>query len=293
MKILVTGGAGFIGSHLTERLVEEGHEVIVLDNFYSGKKEWVKSAKLIEGDIRDESDVAKAMHGCQIVFHLAAISEARATDENLVYNTNFLGSKNVFETARKAKAKVIFVSSAAVYGESRGAKETDAAQPENQYGKSKLKGEHIAPEGSFIVRLFNVYGPRGHGVINKFASAIPKYKGITIYGHGSQTRDFVHIDDVVSALMLGLQHDGTYNIGTGKDRSVTDIVQIISNLTRSTPDVTFAPATPGDVERSRADIAKVSALWKPLVDISTGIHGLLEYYGFDFSILDKVPKQRE
>jgi len=286
MKILVTGGAGFIGSHLVDSL--EGHEVVVLDSFYSGKKEWVHNAKLVEGDIRDAGDVAKAIHGCEAVFHLAAISEARATDENLVYNTNFLGSKNVFEAAKAVKAKVIFTSSAAVYGESRGAKETDVANPVNQYGKSKLKCEHIIPDKSFIVRLFNVYGPRGHGVVNAFASAIPKYKGITIYGHGSQTRDFVHVDDVVSALLIGLQHEGTYNVGTGKDRSVTDIVQIISNLTRSTPDVTFAPATPGDVQRSRADISKISGIWQPSVEIKQGIKHLLEYYGFDFSLLDKI-----
>lgn len=288
MKILVTGGAGFIGSHLVAKLAEE-HEVVVLDNFYSGKKDWVGNAKVIEGDIRDSSDVARAIHGCSVVFHLAAISEARATDENLVFNTNFLGSKNVFDAAKAAKAKVIFTSSAAVYGESRGAKESDPTNPQNQYGKSKLKGEHAIPEGSFVVRLFNVYGQRGHGVVNKFAQAIPKYKGITIYGHGSQTRDYVHVDDVVSALLLGLKHEGVYNVGTGKDRSVTDVVQMISNLTRSTPEVTFAPATPGDVQRSRADISKIKSIgWEPAVEFKQGLKELLQYYGFDFSILDKV-----
>jgi UDP-glucose 4-epimerase len=289
MKILVTGGAGFIGRHLVNRLISDKHEVVVLDSFYSSKKANLnKSAKVVEGDIRDASDVAKAIHGCSHVFHLAAISESRASDENLVYNVNFMGSKNVFEISEKVKAKVIFTSSAAVYGESRGAKETDATHPENQYGKSKLRGEKIVPPDSFIARLFNVYGPEGHGVVNKFAAAIPKYKGVTVFGHGSQTRDYVHVDDVIRALMLGLEKKGTYNVGTGREKSITDIIQIISDITRSTPDVTFAPAAPGDVQRSRADISKISKLWSPSMEIKEGIRNLLQHNGFDFSVLDKM-----
>ncbi len=293
MKVLVTGGAGFIGRHLVQRLLREGHEVVVLDNFYNSKKENVpKGAKLIEGDVRDAEDVQRAMHGCSAVFHLAAIAEALSRNDDLVYNVNFLGSKNVFEAAKAAKAKVIFTSSAAVYGESKTAKETDETKPANQYGKSKLKAEHIAPEDSFIVRLFNVYGPDGHGVVNKFTSLISRYKEIVVYGHGTQTRDFIYVEDVVNALQLGLlKNSGVFNVGTGKEISLTQLIELVHKTTRCTPDVVFTNALEGDVQRSKADISKIKSLgWAPETDMETGIIKILNHIGFDFSVLDKIKK---
>src|SRR3989338_4689420 len=149
MKILVTGGAGFIGRHLVKRLQEKGHTVTIYDNFSNSKKDGLNTT-VIEGDIRDAGDVQRAMKDTEVVFHLAAISNARDTDEDAMYNTNFMGSKNVFEAAKAAGAKVIFTSSAAVYGDNKLAKETDECKPINQYGKSKLRAERINSSHSSI-----------------------------------------------------------------------------------------------------------------------------------------------
>ncbi len=271
MKILVTGGAGFIGSRLVDRLVD-GHEVCVLDNLVSGMREWVNpEAAFINGDIRDADDVKKAIKGCGLVFHLAAIADARSSDENNMYAVDFLGSKNVFDEARTAGAKIVFASSAAVYGDCPLPNiEGMNCQPLGQYGKSKLRAEKICPEGSLVLRFFNVYGPRGHGVINLFAKKIPGYGDITVYGTGMQTRDYVYVDDVVNALMLGFEHSGLYNVGTGIETNVLDIIDIIQKISGKNAKVRFTMPKQ-EIQRSRADIKKISGLWKPTFGIKEGI----------------------
>ncbi len=275
MKILVTGGAGFIGSHLVERLLSAGHEVVVFDNFSSGKIV-NKKAKNIPGDIRDD-EIKDAVSGCEVVFHLAGVAESRATDENLVYTTNYLGAKKVFEAAQENGAKVIFTSSAAVYGEIKEPKEIDECKPISQYGKSKLRAERVCPEGSFVARLFNVYGSRGHSVINKFSRIIPNNKTITVFGHGTQTRDYIHVSDVVAALLLGMELEGTYNVGTGKEKSVLEVADTIHAISGVGTNVRFAPLAEGDVQRSKANIDKIRSLkWEPQVPFYEGIELLLK-----------------
>jgi len=289
MNILVTGGAGFIGRHLVNRLVSKGHNVTVYDNFSTSKKDPIDKAKIIEGDIRDADDVQRAMRDVEAVFHLAAITEARSTDDNLVYNTNFIGSKNVFEAAKAVGAKIIFTSSAAVYGDAKVCRESDECHPLSQYGKSKLRAEKICPEGSFIARLFNAYGPGGRGVINKFCKLIPKYEDVTIFGHGNQTRDFIYVDDVVNALVLGLEVSGTYNIGTGKETTVMEIVDMIHSLTKSKPNIKFGPAVPEEIMRSKADITNIQkTTWFPKTELPDGITLVLKSQGFDFSVIDHL-----
>ncbi len=291
MKCLVTGGAGFIGSHLTAALLQQGHEVVVLDNFSTGKKENLpKGVKIIEGDIKDDNDVSRAISGCKVVFHLAAIIEARSTDEDAVFNNNFLGSRVVFDAAKQAGVKIIFASSTAVYGETKNSSEESECHPISLYGKSKLKAEKICPEESFIVRLFNVYGPGGHSVVNKFVKLIPSYKEVTVYGHGNQTRDYIYVDDVVNALLLGIENSGTYNVGTGKDVSVIELINMISEMTRSKADIVFTEPVPGEIVRSKAVIEKIKSIWLPHTTLDEGVHKLLDLYGFDFSVLNKLPK---
>ncbi len=288
MKILVTGGAGFVGRHLVKRLLHDGHGVAVYDNFSNSKNEQLEGVKVIEGDVRDADDVQRAMKGIEAVFHLAAVSEARSTDDDLVYNTNFIGSKNIFEAAKAANAKVIFTSSAAVYGDTKLAKETDECRPINQYGKSKLRAEKICHENAFIARLFNVYGPNGNSVINRFCKLIPKYDDVPVYGHGTQTRDFIYIDDAVSALVMGLGMNGTYNIGTGKETSLLGVIDAIHEMTKSRPNVKFLPAV-SEVQRSKADITKISATeWFPRVELVDGIRNTLVSQGFDFSAVEHL-----
>ncbi len=288
MKILVTGGAVFIGSHLVKKLLEKGHKVTIYDKFSTSKKEPIGDAKLIEGDVRDADDVQRSMKDIEAVFHLAAISDARA-DEDLIYNTNFIGSKNVFEAAKEVGAKIVFTSSAAVYGETKLAKESGECRPINQYGKSKLRAEKICPDNAFIARLFNVYGHGGNGVINKFCRLIPNYEPVAVYGHGTQTRYFIYVGDVVNALLLGLEHSGVYNVGTGKETSILQLVDLIHDLTKSKPEIKFERPVEGEIMRSRADITKITATeWYPKVELADGVERTLKAEGFDFSVVEQL-----
>ncbi|MBI3190211.1 NAD(P)-dependent oxidoreductase [archaeon] len=226
MKVLVTGGTGFIGRYLVNRLLKLGHEVVVLADDTKGEPP--EGSTYIKGDIRDGYNVKKAFEGCECVFHLAAITDVRDSNDEVVYATNFLGAKNVFEVAKSKNAKIIFTSTAAVYGNGNVPnKEMDECKPISQYGKSKLRAEwylqNIGQE-SFIVRLFNVYGFGGHSFINVLCEKMPKYEDILIFGNGLQTRDYVYVDDVVDALLLGFEKSGLYNVGTGMECSTTRVV---------------------------------------------------------------------
>src|SRR3989344_659979 len=176
MKTLVTGGAGFIGSHLAGALMAAGHDVVVLDNLSRGTKQNVPAkARFVKGDIRNEDDVAKAVRGCSFVFHLAAQTEVRFEDPEKDFQVNFSGAKNVFDAARSVGAKVIFASSAAVYGDGKlPLREAGEKKPISDYGRNKLKAEKLLGDGAFIVRIFNVYGPSGPGVINRFCEKLKK-----------------------------------------------------------------------------------------------------------------------
>lgn len=288
MKILVTGGCGFIGSRLAGRLVKEGHDVVVLDNLSTGKRENLpKGAAFVKGDIRDEDIVKKAVKGCETVFHLAAVADARA-DENAVYGTNFLGAGNIFAAAGRINAKVIFTSSAAVYGNGKlPCREDDECKPVSQYGKSKLKAENILKKRKdhFIARLFNVFGPGGSSVVNRFCGRIPEYRDITVYGNGLQTRDYVYIDDAIDALLLGIENSGRYNIGTGKETSLLHLIDSIHAASGCKPDVKFSAEKKGDIKRSRADISLIKTLgWGPKTSLQDGIGLTLESLGFKAGI---------
>jgi len=285
MKILVTGGSGFLGRHLVARLQHEGHEVTVMDNFSGSKKEDIKDVKVIKGDIRDKADATRAVKECEAVFHLAAMTNVRDEDETADYEVNFLGAKNIFERAGEKGAKIIFTSSAAVYGDVAPCTEEAACKPISQYGRSKLKAENYLrkelPE-SFIIRAFNIYGPGGKSVINNFCRTIPQYKPVTIFGNGMQTRDYVHVQDVVSALMLGLENSGIYNVGTGRETSLLEIIDNIHEITRAKPEYKFALAKAGEIKRSKADISKIKSKlgWSPKIDIKSGILMTLEGEGW-------------
>lgn len=278
MRILVTGGAGFIGSHLLDRLVNEGNEVVVLDNLSTGKREWVnRKARFIAGDIRDPTTVATAMQGCNVVFHLAALTDSRSADD-AIYQVNYLGSENVFKLAAAKECKIIFTSSAAVYGEKFPCSESAKCAPISQYGKSKVKAEAMLQklDNAFIARLFNCYGSRSKSVVNKFCEKIPDYKDITVYGSGIQTRDFVHVNDVVNALLLGLENSGIYNLGTGIETSVLHLIDLIHEITKSKPNTKFTPPVEGDIRRSRAEIGKIRSIgWEPKISLEDGVRSLL------------------
>lgn len=288
MKILVTGGCGFIGTHLVNKLIELGNEVVVLDSLSGGKKPNLnEKATLVEGDIRDSDNIRKAMNGCSVVFHLAAVTDVRNANDDLIYSTNFLGAKNVFEVARAKNTKVIFPSSAAVYGNAPiPHKESTDCNPVSQYGKSKLRAEKYlvqqAPQDSyFIVRLFNVYGPGGSSGVNKFCKKITKYDDVVVFGNGLQTRDYVYVSDAVDALLLGLTNSGLYNVGTGQDVSTLSLIETIHNMTRCKPDIKFTIPNASEIARSKADITKISQLgWSPKISLHDGIQLVLDSIGF-------------
>jgi len=227
MKILVTGGCGFIGTHLVNELVEKGHEVVVLDNLLSGKKERLNSkAEFILGDIRNKDDVIKAMDDCSVVFHLAALTDLRTATDDMIKEVNHT--------------------------------------------------EKYCKENSFIARLFNVYGQYGKSFVNTLCEKIPSGKDIIVYGDGSKTRDYIHVDDVVSALLLGLEHNGIYNVGTGKETSVMDLIKVVEKMIDKKAIIRFAPENKSEIKNSRADITKIRKLgWGPKITLEEGIRRIL------------------
>ena len=255
-------------------LVEKGYEVVVIDNLLSGKKERLNSkAEFILGDIRNKDDVIKAMDDCSVVFHLAALTDLRTATDDMIKEVNLLGSKNVLSAAKDTGAKVIFPSSAAVYGNEVA---TEECKPLSYYGKNKLDTEKYCKENSFIARLFNVYGQYGKSFVNTLCEKIPSGKDIIVYGDGSKTRDYIHVDDVVSALLLGLEHNGIYNVGTGKETSVMDLIKVVEKMIDKKAIIRFAPENKSEIKNSRADITKIRKLgWGPKITLEEGIRRIL------------------
>lgn len=269
---LITGGAGFIGSHLCETLLRNGHAVRVLDDLSSGKTSNLpQSADLVVGDIRDRSAVRAAMAGVEGCFHLAAVaSVTRSVEEPaLTAGVNIQGTVEVFAAALEVGVPVVYASSAAVYGRSGepGAPLAEDAppQPLSPYATEKLANEHYARAlgetrglRSFGLRFFNVYGPRQDpnspysGVISIFMDRAAAGVTITILGDGEQTRDFVHVSDVVSfldaAMTRACASAPVANVATGRAVTVRHLAETIAR--RSGVDIVHAPARGGDVRHS-------------------------------------------
>ncbi len=280
MKILVTGGAGFIGSHLVDALVHR-HDVVVLDSLATGRAEWLNPrAKLVEASIMDREDIARAIYGCKAVFHLAAQTDVRKSieDPEFDYDINFVGAKNVFDEAKFVGAKIIFSSSAAVYGDAHvPVSEDDTTKPISQYGWNKLQAERILPPEALIARFFNVYGPRGRGAINHFCDSVKEGKEINVSGTGLQTRDFIYVDDVVDALILGLNASGVYNIGTGKEMTILSALHVVESVAGKPAKIAHTPGIKGEIARSFADVsrAKEALNWQAKTTLRQGVQKIV------------------
>ena len=256
MKIIVTGGAGFVGSHLTELLIKNGHFPIIIDNLNTGKFRYIKKfvdegkADFIKLDIRNFSKLMK-LPKCSAVIHLAAIASVIESIDNpsFVNDVNVNGTLNVLEFCRKKKIKkFIFTSSAAIFGNNESKiTESSPTVPTTVYGSSKLTGEQYCRIYSelfgittIILRLFNIYGPRQNdtyaGVITKFLNRLKKNKPPIIFGTGKQTRDFIHAHDVARAFFLALGYNKTkfdvFNLGTGKSTSINTLARYFLNSTK-------------------------------------------------------------
>ena len=271
---LVTGGAGFIGSHLTDALLAAGHEVRVLDDLSTGHRHNLPpSAQLTVGDICDPDAVARALDGADGCFHLAAIASVARANEDWAgtHRVNLTGSIMVFDACRARHLPVVYASSAAVYGDvgDAVAHEGLTCAPRTAYGADKFGSELHAAVGwgvhgvpSFGLRFFNVYGPRQDpsspysGVISIFAERTARGLPITVHGDGGQTRDFVYVADVVAHLVAAMGYltatPGAWvcNVCTGRETSVLQLAQTLADLCRSTTAISIGPARPGDIRRS-------------------------------------------
>jgi len=309
MKILITGGAGFIGSHLCEKYVKGGHTVLCLDNFMSGDLRHIRhlldyqNFKLVKGDIRDFELLEKIMRDVDVVFHLAAqIHVDRSYIEpKLTYEVNVMGTQNILEVARLYDAKkVIHASTSEVYGSALYAP-IDEKHPLNAphpYGASKIAADrmcyaYIQTYGMnvAIMRLFNVFGPRQRdlgygGVISIFTRRVLNNVPPIIYGDGLQTRDYTYIKDAVRAYDLVLNYNGSItepiNFGTGKEVSINDLANKIIELCGKTGEIKPVHVEPriGEVKRLIADATKAKNMlgWKPKYKLEEGLKEFIQWY---------------
>lgn len=278
---LVTGGCGFIGSHLSDQLVARGDRVTILDDLSSGKRENPPAeADVVVGDVADAGLVDRLMTDVDGCFHLAAVASVQKCTEEWVAShcTNLTGTVTVFDAARKAGGRpVVYASSAAVYGDNPDVplNEDARTRPLSAYGADKLGcelhgrvafGVHGVPNTGF--RFFNVFGPRQDpnspysGVIAIFTDRIRAGRGVTVFGDGEQVRDFVYVADVVRHLEAAMDAGGgdgsVYNVCTGRKTSVLDLAKLIAELSGQEADITFADPRPGDIRTSLGDPSKAN-----------------------------------
>jgi len=303
MKILITGGAGFIGSHLCDKYTKEGHTVICMDNFMSGNLMNIRhlldyrNFKLMKGDIRDFDLLEKIMRDVDVVFHLAAQIHVDKSyiEPKLTYEVNVMGTQNVLEVARIYDAKkVIYASTSEVYGSSEYSpmNENHPLNAPHPYGASKIAADrmcyaYIQTYGMdiSIVRCFNIFGPRQRdfgygGVISIFTRRVLSNVPPIIYGDGEQTRDFTFVKDVVNANILALERgEGVFNIASGSRISINELAdKIIAMYGKSLKPIHESPR-PGDVKHSLADISKAEKelRYKPEYVLEEGLRETIGY----------------
>jgi len=290
MKYAVTGGAGFIGSHLVKNLVEHGNELIVIDNLNTGKKKNIEkfSEKIdfFEVDIRDFNAIEDILKNVDGIFHEAALASVqdsfRIPDE--FFDVNVKGTENIFKIGKKLGIKVVYASSSSVYGNPIQVpiKESDDKNPFNPYAKTKLEDDELAEKyarnGLKVIglRYFNVFGSGQSkeyaGVIKLFLERIQQGLPPLINGDGLQVRDFVYVDDVVNANMLAMESNVNgefFNIGTNSVVSVLDLATMIIKFSGLKLKPIHRPPVPGDVKATQADITKAKMMlkWKPTTSI--------------------------
>ena len=296
MKSLITGGAGFIGSNIVKLLVEDGHEVVVLDNLTSGfacNLEPFPEVRFIEGDVRDPDAVEEAIAGCEVVFHLAAsVGNKRSVDYPITdAQINVIGTLRVLEAMRKAGThKIVASSSAGIFGELKTLpiREDHVVEPDSPYGCTKLCEEKLCLAyaklydiDAVCLRYFNVYGPNQRfdaygNVIPIFVFQALRNEPMTVFGDGEQTRDFVNVRDVVQANIKAAMArgvSGAFNLGSGTRITINHLVELVKEAGGLDPVVNHGPPRPGDVRDSLADIsaARVAFGFEPSVNLEEGL----------------------
>ena len=301
---LVTGGAGFIGSHIVEALVARGDQVRVLDNLSTGRLDNLpaggRQLEVVEGDIRDEAVVRQAVSGVDLIFHLAAmVSVPQSMVEPAKAElTNTVGTLNLLTAARAAGVRRLVLSSTcAVYGDEPTLPKTETMQPypNSPYAISKLAAEHYCQlfQTSFgletvVLRYFNIFGPRQDptspysGVISIFVQKMSQGLAPTIFGDGQQSRDFVFVTDIARANLLAAEVPAAagqiFNIGTGRQVTIIQLFEKLGQIFNCDFKPTYQPTRPGDVKHSYADSTQAKAIlgWQAQVDLEAGLRQLVE-----------------
>ncbi len=301
MKILITGGSGFIGSHIAEHFQTSAEEIRVLDNYRTGYAKNLSGlrANVINGSITDRSLVRQAVQGIDYIFHMAAlvsVPESMSKPGECV-DINVQGLLHVLEEASAAGVKkIVFASSAAVYGDNPIVPklETMLPEPKSPYAITKLDGEYYLDlyrrEGkiqSTSIRFFNVFGPR-QDPKGAYAAAVPifmekalRHEDITIFGDGGATRDFIYVKDIVGALAFAAQHEmhGTFNAGYGGQITIKDLANQIVSAAGSRSKIVHLAERPGDVRHSRASADQLRAAgWRPQHTLEEGLAATLDYF---------------
>jgi UDP-glucose 4-epimerase len=299
MNVLVTGGAGFVGSHLAERLAGLGHRVRVLDDFATGSRQNLHSflgeIELIEDSILNPAALSRAMAGIEVVFHEAAIpSVPRSVRDPARSNeVNVTGTLNVLLAARDAEVRrLVYASSSSAYGAAPGAARTETmpTQPMSPYAVAKLAGEHYCQVFERVygletvcLRYFNVFGPR-QDPASEYAAVIPRFmiallegRPLTIFGDGQQSRDFTYVGNVVAANLLAMTAPNAsgevFNIGCGQQTSLNELARRLGQLAGIKPALEYLPARSGEVLHSLADISKARAIlgYEPAIPLELGL----------------------
>jgi UDP-glucose 4-epimerase len=303
-SVLVTGGAGFIGSHLVDQLINDGYNVRVIDNLSTGRKsniqQHIDNGKLdfIEGDIKDKEQVKQVVSGMDAIVHLAAVTSVPFSVQNpkLTYETNVAGTLNLLASLAKERVgKFVFASTCAVYGDPQSlpVNENTPTKPISPYAESKLLAEHYCLGfhqnrllKSVVLRFFNVYGLRQglndySGVITRFVDRVKMGQPLIVYGDGSQTRDFIHVSDIVNAIQFSLEKEAAegqvFNVGSGKATSIDELAKTILALSNADLKVIHEAARQGDIKESYSDPSKALKLlnYKPKTQLQEGLREIL------------------
>lgn len=302
-RYLVTGGAGFIGSHIADALLRDGAHVRILDDFSSGKEENIDQIRsrveIVRADVRDDAALRRAMADVEVVFHLAAVASVRRSIDHPIETSavNITGTEQVLLAARDSGVRrVVFASSAAIYGDAPLAVQQEDAppQPLSPYAVHKLTGEHFCRVYAHLygletvaLRFFNAFGPRQDpeseyaSVIPRFVSALIRGDRPIVYGDGEQTRDFVYVDNIVAANLLAARTPGvsgaSMNVGSGVASSLLDVLRILGELLGKDIQPRREPARIGDIRNSMASIQRARELlgYEPHVTLREGLARML------------------
>ena len=299
MKFAVTGCAGFVGSNIVKLLVKENHDVLVIDNMHTGKKENLQEVfdkiEFYELDIRNIPELENKIKDVDGIFHEAALTIVQESFlmEEEYYDVNVKGTENIFKIAEKYRIKVVFASSSSVYGNTEKIPiiENNERNPINPYGKTKLEDEFLAEKysdkGVSIIglRYFNIFG-KGQtgsyaGVITKFVNQLKEKKSPIIFGNGSQIRDFIFVEDIAQAnlsAMLSKINSGFFNIGTGKTTTILQLAKLLIKLYNLEIFPEFSNPLDGDVQKSQANIKKSQELlnWTYKIEIEEGLEKMIK-----------------